>query len=59
MTPFLFSLMLLRQRIDERISFEIRKARPDARKVGQLRGRKKMLIRRLRKALDRELLAAT
>lgn len=58
MTPFLFSLMLLRQRIDARISFEIRKARPDARKVGQLRGRKKMLIRRLRKALDRELLAA-
>lgn len=58
MTPFLFSLMLLRQRIDARISFEIRKARPDARKVGQLRGRKEMLIRRLRKALDRELLAA-
>ena len=57
MTPFLFSLMLLRQRIDERISFEVGKARPDAKRLGQLRYRQTMLAQRLRRALGRELLA--
>jgi|GEM_PF-6844804 len=58
MTPFLFSLMLLRQRNDEYIVQECRKARPNPVTLHSLHRRKQAISRRLRKSLNRELLAA-
>ena len=57
MTPFLFSLMLLRQRNDDLLALEARKARPDPLVLGVLRQRGQALARRVRRSLNRSLLA--
>jgi hypothetical protein len=56
-TPFLFSLMLLRQRNDDRLTLEARKAQPNPLVLGALRQRRLAIANRVRRSLDRELLA--
>jgi hypothetical protein len=57
MSRFLFSLMLLRQRIDERIAVERSSPRSDPAALGSLQRRKQALKRKLTRTLGRELLA--
>lgn len=57
MTRFLFSLLQLRQRTDEGILFESRKARPNPAKLAALYRRKQALARKVSRSLGRELLA--
>ena len=58
MTPFLFSLMLLRQRVDAMIAMESRKSRPNPIKLGLLELRRIKLARRARRSLNDQLLVA-